>query len=100
MASNFPPGVTGNEYEIAGPDSEEESDVLCPYMMGEGENRLPCGMPTMAYGYQGKRWLTCDDYGHTTDLEPPDPGDDPDRKYDEERDRRMLGIDRPDDIGE
>ena len=27
--SNYPPGVTGNEYEIAGPDSEWEEDLYC-----------------------------------------------------------------------
>ena len=27
--SNYPPGVTGNEYEIAGPDSEWEDTNYC-----------------------------------------------------------------------
>ena len=27
--SNYPPGVTGNEYEIAGPDSEWEEELHC-----------------------------------------------------------------------
>lgn len=27
--SNYPPGVTGNEYEIAGPDWEGEVEVSC-----------------------------------------------------------------------
>ena len=27
--SNYPPGVTGNEYEIAGPDSEWEETRYC-----------------------------------------------------------------------
>ena len=27
--SNYPPGVTGNEYEIAGPDDEWESEHYC-----------------------------------------------------------------------
>lgn len=27
--SNYPPGVTGNEYEIAGPDSEFEEEFEC-----------------------------------------------------------------------
>ena len=26
---NYPPGVTGNEYEIAGPDSEWEAEHYC-----------------------------------------------------------------------
>ena len=30
--SNYPPGVTGNEYEIAGwPEREETRDVVCGY---------------------------------------------------------------------
>lgn len=90
MSSNYPPGVTGNEYEIAGPDYEHESDTPCPYVVGKDEDSMPCGEPTMEEGYHGERWLYCEN-GHRTDLEPPDPGDDPDRKYDEERDRRMLG---------
>ena len=89
MANNFPPGVTGNEYAIAGPDYEKESDVPC----SQCDN-----VPSMVeQGFQGNRWLVCDN-GHTTELEPPDPGDDPDRRYDEERDREMLGIDRPDEL--
>ncbi len=94
MDSNYPTGVTGNEYEIAGPDYEKESDELCPTILWYGSE---CQAPTMEEGYCGERWLVCDD-GHRTDLEEEDPGDDPDRKYDEERDRRMLGIDRPDEL--
>lgn len=30
MSSNYPPGVTGNEYEIAGPDYEKDIEELCP----------------------------------------------------------------------
>ncbi len=90
MTSNYPPGVTGNELEIAGPDYETESDLPCPYEPEKGtEDSLPCGEPTMEEGYHGQRRLVCDN-GHLTDLEPPDPGDDPDRKYDEERDRKIL----------
>ena len=29
MNDNYPPGVTGNEYEIAGPDSEWEEELYC-----------------------------------------------------------------------
>lgn len=29
MFSNYPPGVTGNEFEIAGPDYEETEEVEC-----------------------------------------------------------------------
>lgn len=78
---NLPPGVTGSEYAIAGPDYEKESDTPCPQ----------CGSEeVMELGYQGDRWLFCHTCQQETTMEPPDPGEDPDRKYDEERDRRML----------
>ena len=88
---DYPPGVTGNEYEIAGADYSTESDTPCPYEPQRGiEDSLPCGEPTMEEGYQGKRWLACDE-GHTTDLEPKE--DDPDRLYDEARDREAEDFD-------
>lgn len=50
--SNYPPGVTGNEYEIAGPDWESEVEVICSV----------CGAVTPAYavGYMGDAWLDGD----------------------------------------
>ena len=86
---NYPPGVTGNEIEIAGPDYEKEwTEYPCP-MCGEG---------LYEEGYQGRRWLSCA-CGWTRDLEPDD-GPDPDAAYDAARDRRMFGIDRPDELEE
>jgi hypothetical protein len=85
--SNFPCGVTGNEYEIAGPDYEKESDIICP----------ECGGHTMFAGYREQHWLACQ-CGWTVDRERPSP--DPDRVYDEMRDRQMLGIDVPDGMEE
>lgn len=38
MLSNYPPGVTGNELEIAGPDWEGEIEVTC----GERDVSLQC----------------------------------------------------------
>lgn len=70
MASNYPPGVTGREFAIAGPDYGRESDTPCPV----------CGKETLEYGFQGDRWIDCED-GHQTDLEAPE--QDPDRKRDE-----------------
>lgn len=70
----YPPGVTGSEYEIAGPDYERELD----------EERCPtCGAgPMMEQGYKQARWKVCPD-GHEFVLDPIEP--DPDRKYDEAR---------------
>ncbi len=73
MASNLPDNVTGSEYAIAGADYETDSDTPCPYKVGKGEDCLPCGEPTMEQGYDGSRWLVCDN-DHTTDLDPlPEP---------------------------
>ncbi|KKN68662.1 hypothetical protein LCGC14_0448530, partial [marine sediment metagenome] len=57
-----------------------------------------CGETLMEEGYGEEHWLVCA-CGYEEGIEP-DPGDDPDRKYDEERGRRMLGIDVPDGVSE
>ena len=49
MSSNYPPGVTGNEFAIAGPDYERESGLTCP----------DCGDELTELGYRGDRWLSC-----------------------------------------
>jgi len=82
--SNYPPGVTGSEYVIAGPDYERESDTTCP----------TCGKLTLEQGYHEERWLICvevDGCGMTHSLEPVE--DDPDRRYDEARERRLSDED-------
>ena len=79
--SNYPPGVTGREYAIAGPDYERESDTPCPR----------CGQWTLEQGYGADRWLVCDK-GHVTDL--PRDESDPDIAYDERRDRQLEELDR------
>lgn len=62
MASNYPPGVTGNEYAIAGPDYEKELDIPCP----------ACGAEAVIeQGYQGDRWMFCLECDQTFDLDPP-----------------------------
>lgn len=50
--SNYPPGVTGNEYQIAGPDFEEtREDISCP----SGHS------PVFVQGYKWERWGWCFD---------------------------------------
>lgn len=49
--SNYPPGVTGAEYEIAGPDREEDEERECEYC-GEVAN------VTVSY-YKLEAWWTC-----------------------------------------
>lgn len=57
--SNYPPGVTGREYEIAGPDFEQERDIACP----NGHS------PSMVYGYEWETWAHCFDKDCTYFIE-------------------------------
>ena len=59
--SNYPPGVTGNEYEIAGPDFEVEHERECPVC------EAPC--PGMDYGYRHDHWWVCDVCETQVDLD-------------------------------
>ena len=69
--SNYPPGVTGGEFEIAGPDYEEELDEPCP----------ECGQVLLVeQGYRRDRWVICCGCRYQRDLEPYEP--DPDRYRD------------------
>lgn len=86
MASNYPPGVTGDEFAIAGPDYERESSIRCPYLI---RGLWECGAPTVELGYRGDRWLVCSE-DHITDLERDDEPD-PDRAHDEAVERRLFG---------
>ncbi len=63
----YPPGVTGNEYQIAGPDRDWEDTRTC----------YDCG-PTEHYfeSYRGAVWATCTECGRQVDLEPDDPRED------------------------
>ena len=65
--NNYPPGVSGNEYEIAGPDYEQELDELCckPYV---GDARR-CDGSMFELGYRGNRWKVCGECGYRVDLE-------------------------------
>jgi hypothetical protein len=76
--SNYPPGVTGNEYEIAGPDYERETDdFLCPNCGGiEG----------LEAGYHHVHWIDCLTCDHRVELGD-DYGPDPDEAYDRMRER-------------
>ncbi len=58
MASNYPPGVTGNEYEIAGADYEQDFDEKCP----------KCNGDMLEQGYHGTRWVTCYECDYQRDL--------------------------------
>ena len=59
MSSNYPPGVTGNEYEIAGPDYERDVDEECP----------ECGGHMIEQGYRRNSWVHCMDCDYQKDLE-------------------------------
>lgn len=64
MTSNYPPGVTGNEYEIAGPDWEAEGGE-CPR----------CNSILILEGYRRRKWATCSQCDWFSDVEYDDPID-------------------------
>jgi transcription elongation factor Elf1 len=61
MYDNYPPGVTGNEYPVAGPDGEYESDYLCPI----------CNSTQTGYiiTYNGFSWFNCSACDTDTDID-------------------------------
>jgi predicted RNA-binding Zn-ribbon protein involved in translation (DUF1610 family) len=80
MSSNYPPGVTGNEYAIAGPDSETEAaDFLCPQCGSEAGTLLR---------FRAQAWVSCDACTWSEDAPDQDDYDDgdADRRHDEARD--------------
>ena len=58
--TNYPPGVTGNEYAINGPDYEVETHEACP----------KCGFSLLEQGYYFERWVVCTNCDYTEDREP------------------------------
>lgn len=69
--SNYPPGVSGNEYEIAGPDAEytEERTVECwndECSLFELDQTVEIDLSA----YRGEEWgdWTCDACGKTRDY--------------------------------
>jgi hypothetical protein len=63
--SNLPPGVTGREYEIAGPDAEFVADRNC------GNTDIDCGfsgeVDVTRYGYE--ETFTCPKCGAVTTMD-------------------------------
>lgn len=58
--NNYPPGVTGNEFEIAGPDYEIEVEDICE----------ECGAsPMLQQGYCEHHWVECLVCGYTYDVD-------------------------------
>jgi len=61
MSSNYPPGVTGREFEIAGPDSEFESDHFCPVCY--------TSQPGFVMTYGGISWFNCSVCGEDMEID-------------------------------
>lgn len=59
--NNLPPNVTGNEYEIAGPDYEQEREEECKN----------CGITDLQIveGYHGQEWFYCFDCNARNELD-------------------------------
>ncbi len=79
--SNYPPGVTGNEYAIAGPDAEEPAeDFECPNCQSTSGTKL---------SYQRQAWIACNNCDYQLDTtDDYDNGPDPDAAYDKMREER------------
>lgn len=72
--SNYPPGVTGREFQIAGPDTQAEAIVDCPN----------CGqVEVIVSTYQFLKTWQCD-CGYEYELDEA-PDDDPLGYFDEDR---------------
>ena len=75
--SNYPPGVTGAEYDIAGPDSEEEVIETCP-----ADDCGYSGYVTVVH-YREQWWWDCPECGLRTEGDDSEVEyEDPDSKYD------------------
>lgn len=57
---SYPPGVTGREYAIAGPDYEKEVSGECPKCKD-----TDC---LIEQGYRWDRWLICNNCDYQEDL--------------------------------
>lgn len=75
--SNYPHGVTGSEYAIAGPDSEEEIEGKCP----NGHSSV------VQLTYRGASWLACGSCDWSTDSVPIEQYDE-DIEYDRKREEQ------------
>lgn len=68
MSSNYPPGVTGGEYQITGPDAEWDDERTC-----ENEACVQYLKPQVAtvQCYQYDQWWVCEtcDTQHDEPLE-------------------------------
>lgn len=81
--SNYPPGVTGNEYAISGPEREWEEDRFCDEC--EKDTRHTC----QAHRDHGA-WANCNECGQETDItDELETGPDPDEAYDRMRERDL-----------
>lgn len=71
MSGNYPPGVTGNEPEIAGPMYEEWEEYYCDHCEEDTQHEVTeyCG--------EGVRYWVCDECGTQFETQSPDPFDDP-----------------------
>lgn len=62
---SFPPGVTGSELDIAGPDTEVEGAGRCEHCRGT--------RPGVLYAFGLSAWFQCDVCEQCTDIDPSDP---------------------------
>jgi len=86
MSSNYPPGVTGNEYQIAGADHEfsDEREVSCDNEeCSEYENYFEAGVDVEMVGDTEYWTWNCPSCGSSRDYDREVEWEDPDRLHDE-----------------
>lgn len=66
MSSNYPPGVSGGEYEISGPEEEQNADLFCA--------EPSCGYegPVTVHIHGSEVWFDCPVCEGRTDVDPED----------------------------
>lgn len=86
---SYPPGVTGREFAIAGPDFEGEVERYCP--------TCEKVTPFEAASYRDQAWGTCevclteDEWSVEDEAPEPDYEAEMERRYDREVDEREWG---------
>lgn len=61
MSGLYPPGVSGDEFQIVGPDYEREGRHYCDNCDKRTEG--------LFQGYSDRHWFLCDECGETTEIE-------------------------------
>jgi hypothetical protein len=65
--SNYPPGVSGNEYAINGPDTETDAHLVCSRCADEGCVDASGLVDATVFTYGRETWAVCVN-GHDVEV--------------------------------